>query len=204
MAAPSLKPRSSPGLSTSRMLLVAAVAGIAAAAAVLVGWLVLEREPIQERMVVIAKESALPQQALARLPAAAPEPPPASEPSPAEPAMAPPQPTAAKTAAPAQARPATPDADELSHTFMRRQKLVQACFAKHATAEEQALPLTLHFQVAATGLVENARIQPDALSEQPLGRCLIDVAKSTRFGALAKRVSFHIPITTEKIARPGP
>lgn len=196
-----------PGLSTSRLLLVAAVAGVAAAAAVLIGWLVLEREPVQERMVVIAKESALPQQALGRLPAAPSEPEPeapadpANEPSPAVPAAAPLQPTAAK---PTPARPATPDADELSRTFMRRQKLVQACFAKHAKAQEQAIPLTVHFQVAATGVVENAKIQPEGLSDQPLGRCLIDVAKGTRFGALAKRVSFHIPITTEKIARPGP
>ncbi|HET8932763.1 MAG TPA: protein kinase [Polyangiales bacterium] len=202
---PSSKPRGSSGSSTSRMLLVAAVAGIAAAGAVLIGWLVLEREPVQERMVVIAKESALPQQALGRLPAAEPEAPTPSESpvapaTPATPASAPLQPTAAKTAA----RPATPDANELSRTFMRRQKLVQACFAKHASAQEQAVPLTLHFQVAATGLVENARIQPDALSQQPLGRCLIGVAKGTRFGALAKRVSFHIPITTEKIARQGP
>ena len=201
---PSLKVRSPSGISTSRMLLVAAVAGIAAAAAVLIGWLVLEREPVQERMVVIAKESALPQQALARLPEAPPEQPPASEPAPAVPSVAPLQPTAAKAPPPAQARPAAPDADELSRTFMRRQKLVQACFAKHAKAQDQEVPLTVHFQVAATGLVESAKIQPDTLSGEPLGRCLIDVAKGTRFGALAKRVSFHIPITTEKIARPGP
>jgi hypothetical protein len=171
---------------------------------VLIGWLVLEREPVQERMVVIAKESALPQQALGRLPAADADPQPVNEPSPVAPTQPPEQPIPVKkepAAAPAQARPAAPDADELSRTFSRRQKLVQACFAKHANAEQQEVPLTLHFQVAATGLVESAKVQPDTLSNQPLGRCLIDVAKGTRFGALAKRVSFHIPITTEKIAR---
>lgn len=203
-AIPSKRPRSATGLSGSRiLLLVAAAAGVAAAVAVLVAWLVLEREPVQERMVVIAKESALPQQALARLPAAAPDVPAPVEPTP----VSPPQPASEPSAAPAthaRVRPAAPDAEEFSRIFSRRQRLVQACFAKHATVEQQAQPLTLHFQVAATGQVESASVQPEVLSGQPLARCLIDVAKGTRFGALAKRVSFHIPITTEKIVRPAP
>jgi serine/threonine-protein kinase len=195
--------------STSRTLLVAAAAGIAGAVAVLVAWLVLERDPpVQERMVVIAKEAALPQQALAQLPAAASDRE-TNEPTALAPATAPSQP--AETAAPTPAppapaqptRPSAPDAQALSRTFARKQQLVQACFAKHAKAQEQLAGLTLHFQVAATGLVESARVQPEPLSEAPLGRCLIAVAKGTRFGALSKHVSFHIPISAEKVPRPG-
>jgi serine/threonine-protein kinase len=212
-ATPSRQPPGASSLSTSRLVLVGAIAGLAAAVAVLVAWLVLDREPVQERMVVIAKESAIPQQALARLPSAAPEPQ-AEEPKPAAPITATQSPGVAKTgasevlgaptASPAPARPSVPDAEALSRTFNRKQRLVQGCFAKHASAAERLAPLTLHFQVATTGIVESARIEPAALSDQPLGLCLVEVAKGTRFGALAKRVSFHIPITTEKVVRSGP
>jgi hypothetical protein len=89
----------------------------------------------------------------------------------------------------------------LSRTFARKQRLVQTCFSKHASEEGELPQLSLGFHVATSGVVESASVQPAALAERPLGRCLLDIAKGTRFGPQQKSVSFHIPISAEKVLR---
>jgi hypothetical protein len=201
------------------VLLIAGAAGVFGAAAMLIAWLSIKQEaPAPERMVVISKESATPDRGSAP-PGDQPQPTAATETAPADPTPADPTPAdseanlppptaAIKTTTPQNLRatepslrPAAPDPEALSRTFARKQQKVQACFSKHASSEGELPQLTLHFHVAASGVVESATVQPAALAETPLGRCLRDVAKSTRFGLLEKGVSFHIPISTEKVLR---
>ena len=44
---------------------------------------------------------------------------------------------------------------------------------------------------------------PSEVAPTVLGRCLLDIAKSTHFGALQHGVSFHIPISVEHVAAAG-
>lgn len=204
-AEPPAGPAPRPALSLSRLLLVAAIAGGCGAIAVLLTWLILARDPpVQERMVVISKESAAPS-------GTAPSEPPSPGAAHEDPAQTV---TAAEEVGSAQAEAqveethakspvarsaAEPDAEALSRTFARKQRLVHGCFTKHAGGEPNLPQVSIHFTVGQSGAVSSARIDPESLAARPLGRCLLDVARQTRFGPLQRKVSFRIPISAEKV-----
>ncbi|HEX6245645.1 MAG TPA: hypothetical protein VFZ61_32195, partial [Polyangiales bacterium] len=80
----------------------------------------------------------------------------------------------------------------LTERFAQRRADVSRCFREQAAeAPEQ---LALAFEVDPRGAVERAEIEPAALSETPLGACLLQVARATQFGPQSGYLRFRIPV----------
>jgi eukaryotic-like serine/threonine-protein kinase len=192
-------------------VVVITLAASIGALAALFAWSLLAPAPaVHEQLVVIQREATATTVATAHL-----------EPKAAAQLAVPPepQPTAAAAAVPAAAAeisakepspkashatpPAAPDPTALSRVFGRRQAHVEGCFHKYAPGAAALPPISLHFRVDAAGEVAEAIVSPPDVAPTALGRCLLEIARSTHFGALQHGVSFHIPISIEKIAAAG-
>ena len=92
---------------------------------------------------------------------------------------------------------ATNPTQPLNAAFQRQRGKIEACFSANPGDAEQ---LTLQFQVDATGSVRGVGLQPGALANSSLGRCVLDVARATVFPPGAGPISFSIPITARKKA----
>jgi eukaryotic-like serine/threonine-protein kinase len=196
--------------SIKRGVSLAALAAAVGAVVALLAWSAMAPAPaVHEQLVVIQRESANTTVATTRAAAQ-----PASAPS--EPAHAPatPPPRAAapevseaagvtNAAKPAHTA-AVPDPKALSQIFGRKQARVESCFHKHAAQSAGPAgppPLSIHFRVNDAGEVAEASISPDDMAGTALGGCLLDVARTTHFGALQHSVAFRIPISIEKVAK---
>jgi len=118
---------------------------------------------------------------------------PAPEKSPREP-----HPKAAKGSAPVQ-----PDAVALSRKFKAKQPQIESCF-RQQTEQVVGMPrVSVRFEVDRAGKVTRASLTPAALSQTPLGRCLLQTAEAARFGELTEPVAFSIPITAHRGSEPN-
>jgi len=86
----------------------------------------------------------------------------------------------------------------LNAAFQRQRGKIEACFSANPGDNEQ---LTLQFQVDATGAVRGVGLQPATVTSSPLGRCVLDVARTTLFPPGPGPISFSIPITVHKKLR---
>jgi hypothetical protein len=84
----------------------------------------------------------------------------------------------------------------LTSAFQRQRGRVEACF--RASPNEDTPPLTLHFQVDASGAVRAAELAPASVAGSALGACILGVARATHFPTSDAAVSFSIPITARK------
>lgn len=98
------------------------------------------------------------------------------------------------TAAP---RPAPPE-QALTRAFARQERRVERCFVEHATDTERAAQIAVRFRVDATGRVERAELIPAVLETSPLGVCLLEAARETKFDPQAKPMTFRIPVTVRR------
>lgn len=127
------------------------------------------------------------------------DPPPAAN-DPAPPVAAP------SHSAPAPAPPARPTsrshkattAETLTARFRRRHALVTRCFDRYPKAAAAAGQMAIRFHVDTAGAVTAAELVPAAAEHQPLGECLLDVARGTTFGHQASALTFRIPIRVKK------
>lgn len=171
-------------------LLVAAVAVAAAIA------FVVTRQSGRENRVVFvdARENAGVQEgddsdeppsasATATTPPVAVAPPPASVP--------------AAAAKPEEGKPARPsdDVQGLTRAFGARRKEVEGCFTEHSAALEGAPRVQVDFEISAKGTVTGAGLDPAAIENTELGRCILKVARATRFPKQAGNLRFRIPLT---------
>jgi serine/threonine-protein kinase len=92
------------------------------------------------------------------------------------------------------ARPATPE-NNLTRTFAKEQARVERCFTEHAAGLELSSQVALRFRVDRAGKVEQAELIPPALSDSPLGSCLLGLAKEIAFGPQPRALTFRIPVT---------
>jgi len=93
-----------------------------------------------------------------------------------------------------------PDTTVLSRTVQRRGGAIQGCFQQHVESLGGTPQVTIRFSIDASGNVTNAGLSPGSLMGTPLGGCLLGVAKSIRFPAQGKAMSFSVPITA-RVAR---
>ncbi len=86
-----------------------------------------------------------------------------------------------------------PTSQYLTQVFSRNQRRIQACFAQAPT---QQINVALHitFEVEASGKVATAHVSPTTVAGTTLGKCLLDVAMGTEFGALTQNANFRIPV----------
>lgn len=83
----------------------------------------------------------------------------------------------------------------LTRAFARRRRDVERCFSLHSRELEGAPRVYVAFEVAETGQVLDAALEPKAVEQSELGRCVLGVAKSTRFEKQKNALRFRIPLT---------
>jgi hypothetical protein len=92
-------------------------------------------------------------------------------------------------------RPRPPTGDPLSRAFARRQALVARCFTQHAATVVSQPSLTLRFEVDAEGKPTRVDVTPAELASTPLGACIADVGRGTRFPRQGAPAVFRIPVS---------
>lgn len=91
----------------------------------------------------------------------------------------------------------SPDSTYLTQVFASRQPQVHACFTRTDTGAP-SVNVQLAFQVDMSGKVQKVTLSPASVASSRLGRCLLDVAGSTRFGRLTESASFRIPVRASR------
>lgn len=195
---------------SSRALVLGMLGAALLAAGVAVGAVLLTNQPKdaprEPRFLLVERPSASPNPA-----DASPQSPSTLRPSPnGQPAPSP-EPTPSSIAEPENNAPSpTPSTVKattssggvgaLTAAFAKRQGAVQSCFTKNADALQGSPRVSIRFQVAPTGEVTSATVQPSALAGTALGGCLTSVAKGTKFPPQEKAVAFSIPIMAQTIS----
>jgi hypothetical protein len=83
----------------------------------------------------------------------------------------------------------------LTRAFAARRKEVERCFTQHSASLSGAPRVYVEFEISAAGQVRTAQLDPDAVAETALGRCVLAIAESTRFDPQAAELRFRIPLT---------
>jgi hypothetical protein len=92
------------------------------------------------------------------------------------------EPSAASTAA------------RLTQTFSRQRPAITACFHEHAAQVSGAPEIWVRIEVGTDGAVTSASVSPETLGSTLLGKCLIDLARATRFDPQSEPIAFRVPI----------
>ena len=87
----------------------------------------------------------------------------------------------------------------LAGAFQQRQGAIQSCFKQNPAALADSQHLSVRFDVDTSGRVVSASLSPASVASQPLGSCVLGVARSTNFGAQPEAVSFSIPIAARMV-----
>ncbi len=88
----------------------------------------------------------------------------------------------------------------LTRHFAQREGDLQGCFERFASLTGQP-QISVNFDVAASGKVRAATLEPSSLASTPLGACLLGVARATSFGPVGKQLRFAIPIRARSVNR---
>jgi hypothetical protein len=140
----------------------------------------------------------------AQAPAAEPAPAAAPASAPVTPAPAAPEASASGTQSGAPAKEAVSAAqpakkpegvNALTRAFAGRRRDVERCFTQHSAALSGAPRIYVAFEVASSGAVSAAHLDPEAVETSELGRCLLKVAEATRFEPQSAALRFRIPLT---------
>lgn len=102
------------------------------------------------------------------------------------------EPARGKTAPKVPARKLDDPGNQLTGHFAQRRAEVSACFQKQS--EPAPAQLSIAFEVDPQGRVERAELDPESLNDSALGRCLLAIARSTRFGPQLGYLRFRIPV----------
>jgi len=107
------------------------------------------------------------------------------------------------SATPAKA-PAPPrgEGDPLGRAFAGRRGQVARCVERNASGVQGAPEIVIRFRIGTDGSVTSADLQPASLQGTPMGACVLEVARGTRFPPQAAPVSFRIPVSFRQ-RRPG-
>ena len=89
----------------------------------------------------------------------------------------------------------------LASAFQRRQGAIQHCFTQNPDALAETQRISVRFEIDRNGHVVSATLSPPGLAGQPLGACILGVARGTDFGPQAEAMSFVIPISARMVAR---
>jgi len=87
----------------------------------------------------------------------------------------------------------------LAGAFQQRQGAIQSCFKQNPSSLGDAQHLSVRFDVDSSGRVTKATVSPATVASQPLGTCILGVARSTNFGPQPEALSFSIPIAARMV-----
>jgi serine/threonine protein kinase len=86
-----------------------------------------------------------------------------------------------------------PPGEPLSEAFSRRQAQVAACFNKHATQGVTQPKIWLRFEIDTHGVP--TKVDVEEIGNTPLGACIADVGRGTRFPEQDQPTAFRIPVS---------
>lgn len=84
---------------------------------------------------------------------------------------------------------------DLSAAFKKRQGKIRACFDRHVEDLAGQPKIAITFTVGTTGEVKNAGLSPSNIASTAFGKCLLNIAQTTRFPPHKEQISFRIPIS---------
>ncbi len=87
------------------------------------------------------------------------------------------------------------EVSRLTRAFGARRKQVEACFTAHSAALEGSPRIHVDFEISAQGQVTSAGLDPSAIENTELGRCILKVARATPFPKQQGNLRFRIPLT---------
>jgi len=119
---------------------------------------------------------------------------------PSAPLVQDPAPASTPASAPPAAHADRAGAAALTRHFAQREGELQGCFERFASLTG-APQISVNFDVAASGKVRTATLEPSSLAPTPLGGCLLGVARGTSFGPVGKPLRFSIPIRARSVSR---
>jgi serine/threonine protein kinase len=193
---PVAKPSGPPRQASSWALVAAA--GLAAIAAVAAAVSVLMRPTAEgpQKLIVVEKQAnpeAMPAPGASSAPAPTP-PPESTSPAASAPSGAGARVSSTKPAAGGAAR-----GGPIGRAFQQQEGAIQRCFQQSPETLESTPRLTVRFDVGRDGHVTGAALDPGSVSGQPLGRCILGIARATNFGPQPEPVSFSIPIAARVV-----
>jgi serine/threonine-protein kinase len=91
-------------------------------------------------------------------------------------------------------RPKESTAARLTQAFGKQRGAITACFHEHAAQVSGAPEIWVRLEVGTDGAVTSASVSPESLGSTLLGKCLVDLARATRFDPQPEPVAFRVPI----------
>jgi len=118
-----------------------------------------------------------------------------------------PKPTKPEQLQPAQTPVSTPDKtpprpkpqNAFSRAFAERSAEFEACFEQHPEAISGETKVSVEMEIDVEGHVVTATLRPNTLAASVLGKCVLRVAKGTRFPQQKSAVTVRIPLTTRRM-----
>jgi len=111
------------------------------------------------------------------------------------------QPEPERVSAPSTTKGAADESSTIARQLARRQVALQGCFRDLSSGEAEQDPITMSFDVAASGHVTAATLEPLSLAETAVGKCLLRVARETEFQALHHALHFSVPLRARATAK---
>jgi hypothetical protein len=84
---------------------------------------------------------------------------------------------------------------DYAEAVRRRQGAIAGCIQKHAKGITGTPELAVRLGIDRSGTVTRAELLPDSLSGTPLGACVLQVIRGTKFGPQKEPVVVRIPLT---------
>ena len=79
-----------------------------------------------------------------------------------------------------------------------KQGALRDCFQQHSVEVSGVPQLGIRFRVAESGEVAEAALEPAAIGQTALGRCVLEVARTTQFGPQERPVTIRIPLRVRR------
>ncbi len=99
----------------------------------------------------------------------------------------------AKSTPKPQRRP-TPLQVRLTRAFSRRRPDIERCLQRYARAGSHRESVQIRFELDARGTIQGVSLVPSDAASSPLGRCILQVAHTTRFPRTGRALAFRIPV----------
>jgi serine/threonine protein kinase len=88
-----------------------------------------------------------------------------------------------------------PPKDALTLAFEKRQPLVTRCANDHPGSVTKTVAVMLRFEIDEAGVPSKVAVFPEEIGNTPLGACIADVGRGTRFGKQPAARIVKIPMT---------
>jgi serine/threonine-protein kinase len=89
-------------------------------------------------------------------------------------------------------------AERLADSFKRQKKPVVTCVNEHHDEAERTPRLAVRIQLAPSGKVASALVQPPSVAKTTMGVCIEHAVRAMQFPGQANALTFEVPLTARK------